>query len=285
MNAVSKSLKMKYLYETHLHTVQGSACGSARGRDYIRRYKDMGYTGIIVTDHFFNGNTAIDRYLPWKRWVEGHCRGYEEARQEGEKIGLDVFFGWEETFDDDDYLVYGLGKEWLLEHPEVVHWTVSRQYEEVHKYGGCVVQAHPFRDGAYISHIYLSPRWVDAVEAANGGNDRSFDALAMSYAKALNLPVTAGSDIHGCGQLENGPIFGVYLDKKMETLQDYVQAIRENAIAGLQAPEDRCLLRGDEDIPGQVYIREEEDCVRRLRLGEYAAGDFSALAAGRPKTP
>jgi hypothetical protein len=275
---------MTYLYETHLHTVQGSACGRARGRDYIRRYKDLGYTGIIVTDHFFNGNTAVDRYLPWKRWVEGQCRGYEEARREGEKLGLDVFFGWEETFGDDDYLVYGLGKEWLLEHPEVVHWTVSQQYEEVHKYGGCVVQAHPFRNRTYILDVYLSPRWVDAVEAANGCNDRSFDALAKSYAKALNLPVTAGSDIHTTNQLESGSIYGVYLDKKMETLQDYVQAIRKNTIAGLRVPENRWLLCGDEDVPGQVYIREEGDRVRRLRFGEYTSEDFSVLSR-RPKSP
>lgn len=260
---------MKYLYETHLHTVQGSSCGRARGRDYIRRYKDRGYTGIIVTDHFFNGNTAVSRNMPWKRWVEGFCRGYEEARQEGEKEGLDVFFGWEETFDGDDYLVYGLGKEWLLEHPEAANWSVPEQYREVRKYGGCVVQAHPFRDRTYISRIYLSPRWVDAVEAANGGNDPSFDALAMSYAKSLNLPVTAGSDIHDTDQFETGPIYGVYLDKKMETIQDYVQALRENAFAGLLIPEGRCSLRGDEALPKRVYVREREGRVTRHTFSLY----------------
>lgn len=256
-------MPVKYLYETHLHTVQGSSCGKARGRDYIRRYKDMGYAGIIVTDHFFNGNTAVDRDMPWERWVEGYCRGYEEARREGEKAGLDVFFGWEETFDGDDYLVYGLGKEWLLEYPEAVNWSVPEQYREVRKYGGCVVQAHPFRDRAYIPCIYLSPRWVDAVEVVNGGNDPSFDALAMHYARSLNLPVTAGSDIHGTDQLETGPVCGVYLDKKMETIQDYVQAIRENAIAGLLMPEGRCFLHGDEDLPKWVYVREGEGQITR----------------------
>ncbi|MDR2246804.1 MAG: histidinol-phosphatase, partial [Treponema sp.] len=99
---------MSYLYETHLHTVQGSACGVSRGRDYIKKYRDLGFTGIMVTDHFFNGNTAIDRKLPWKQWVGQFLRGYEETRNEGEKIGLDVFFGWEETYKGDDYLVYGL---------------------------------------------------------------------------------------------------------------------------------------------------------------------------------
>jgi histidinol phosphatase-like PHP family hydrolase len=66
---------MKYLYETHLHTVQSSACGQSEGRSYIRGYKDLGFTGIIVTDHFYNGNSAVNRQLPWREWVNRFCRG------------------------------------------------------------------------------------------------------------------------------------------------------------------------------------------------------------------
>jgi hypothetical protein len=51
----------------------------------------------------------------------------------------------------------------------------------------------------------------------------------------------------------------------------------------LRVPEDRCLLRGDEDVPGQIYIREEGDRVRRLRFGEYTSKDFSVLS-GCPKS-
>jgi len=125
-----------YLYEPHLHTSQASACGISPGREYIKRYQDLGYTGIIVTDHFYGGNTAIDRNLPWPKWVDAFCRGYEDARDEGERRGLDVFFGWEETFDGDDYLVYGLDKEWLLQHPEARYWTRKEQYETVSCGGG-----------------------------------------------------------------------------------------------------------------------------------------------------
>ena len=47
-----------YKYETHLHTCEASACASAKGEEQARRYKELGYDGIIVTDHFFNGNTS-----------------------------------------------------------------------------------------------------------------------------------------------------------------------------------------------------------------------------------
>ena len=86
---------MGYRYETHLHTCEGSACASASGAEMARVHKELGYTGIFVTDHFFNGNTAVPRELPWRERVRLFCLGYERARDEGEKIGLDVFFGFE----------------------------------------------------------------------------------------------------------------------------------------------------------------------------------------------
>ena len=119
---------MAYLYETHIHTSQGSACGRSRGSEYISMYQDLGYSGIIITDHFYRGNTGVDRALPWEPWVQQFCQGYEDAREEGAQRGFDVFFGWEEGFDGDEYLIYGLDKEWLLQHPEVRTWTRKDQY-------------------------------------------------------------------------------------------------------------------------------------------------------------
>ena len=67
---------MSYRYELHLHTCIGSLCGISHGQDYIDYYKKRGYQGIFVTDHFFLGNTAIDRALPWTEWVDAYCEGY-----------------------------------------------------------------------------------------------------------------------------------------------------------------------------------------------------------------
>ncbi|MDR1031407.1 MAG: PHP domain-containing protein [Treponema sp.] len=252
---------MNYLYETHLHTCQASACAISRGRDYIRAYKALGYTGIIVTDHFFNGNSCLNRNLSWKDWVNHFCRGYEEAWAAGERQGLDVFFGWEETFDGDDYLVYGLDKEWLMQHPESAHWTRREQYETVRFYGGCVVQAHPFRQHYYIDTIHLSTACVDAVEVANAGNhEQSYDALAMKYAQTLGLPITAGTDIHDATDLRcPDRIFGVYLDRKLHTIKDYVTAIREHTLGKLRMNPGRCDFQGNEQVKLPVDIRDKDD--------------------------
>ena len=256
-----EEIVMAYLYETHLHTSESSACGHSSGREYIRKYIDSGYSGIIITDHFFRGNCAIDRNLPWNKWVDEFCQGYENAREEGERQGLDVFFGWEETFEkNDDYLVYGLDKAWLYEHPEAAQWTRKEQFLDVRRYGGCVVQAHPFRQHHYITQVNLSTGCVDAVEAANAGNrEQSYDALAWVYAKRLKLPITAGSDIHRVEDVGPETAYGVYLDKKIKTIKDYVELIRNNAIGELKIPSGRCDIRGNESITLPVDIRGDQD--------------------------
>ena len=216
---------------------------------------------MAVTDHFHNGHTAVSRRLPWKEWVKQFCRGYEEARNEGERRGFAVFFGWESTFDDcDDYLVFGLDREWLLEHPEAKSWTRGEQYRAVKAAGGCVVQAHPFRQHYWIKRVVLSSGCVDAVEAANFANgERSYDALAMRYARKLGLPVTAGSDTHTVEQVRAGDVFGVFSGKKLENTGDFVRAILDNKIVGIKTTEGRCDWHGTERVTIPVELRDSKD--------------------------
>ena len=262
---------MAYLYETHLHTAEVSKCAASRGADYIAGYIEKGYTGIIVTDHFFNANSAISRRLPWDEWVNRFYRGYEEAKEEGDRQGLDVFFGWEEAFEGgDEYLVYGLDKEWLLAHPECRNWTRGEQYRAVREAGGCVIQAHPFRQRAYISKIVLSTGCVDAVEAVNGGHDDvSFDALANRYAQKIGKPVTAGTDVHDVSDVYYGLIFGVYSEKKLNSIEDFVNMVLNKEIAGLKTDESRLCFHGTESVSIPVEIRDKDDKVIKRNWKEY----------------
>lgn len=47
-----------FTIETHLHTAQGSACAVSTGEEMARAHKAAGYDAIILTDHFFGGNTG-----------------------------------------------------------------------------------------------------------------------------------------------------------------------------------------------------------------------------------
>ncbi len=220
----------RYAYETHLHTSEGSKCGRNSGSEMARACKEAGYTGIFVTDHFFGGNTAIDRALPWSDWVEGYCRGYENAKREGDKIGLQVFFGWEQTYQGTDFLIYGLDKEWLLRHPEIKDVTIAEQYQLVHGDGGMVIHAHPYREEFYIPEIRLFPEYVDGVECRNATHinrfrspdgDVPFDRKALSYAEEHDFPQTGGSDVHSTDLLWGGMAFS----RRLSSVEDYIQAV------------------------------------------------------------
>ena len=218
-----------YLYETHMHTSEGSACASNTGAEMARAYAQAGYTGIIITDHFVYGNTAVDRSLPWSEWVEKFCLGYEHAKEEGEKHGLQVFFGWEAGYGGPEFLVYGLDKQWLLTHPEIRDATVEEQLQLVHAGGGIISQAHPYREAWYIKEIRTYPDFVDAVEGVNASHSSlkkeerhpEFNERALAYAKEHNLPLTAGSDQHSTLMLRGGMVF----PGKLADIHDFGRAV------------------------------------------------------------
>ena len=236
---------MPFLYETHMHTCQGSACGKSTGKEHARFYKERGFTGIIMTDHFFGGNTAVDRRLRWEERVDLFWRGFEEAKEEGERIGLDVFFGLEQNFAGDEYLVYGLTKDYMKAHPEMEHWNRRQQLEEVHRAGGCVIQAHPFRIRFYMDRIRVGEGYSDGIEAANAGNEQLDDARAWRYGREKGLVMTAGSDNHRSPAEQ---LYGVVLEKRLTSIGDYVNIIMERNKIGLYIPEGRFDLDGIPEI-------------------------------------
>ncbi len=212
-----------YKYDTHLHTQESSACASISGAGQARLYKKLGYSGIIVTDHFFNGNTTVPQNLPWEERVERFSLGYEHALEEGKKIGLSVFFGWEESFQGTDFLVYGLDKEWLLKHPEILNWDIEEHYIKIHRDGGYIVHAHPFRQADYILEIRLFPEYEDAVEIINGGNrNPEYNKKAMEYAKIQDKPVTGGSDAHHGDSVHAGMIF----NHELKDIRDFINCVK-----------------------------------------------------------
>ncbi len=215
----------EYLYETHLHTKEASACGHLSGAEQADLYKEFGYEGIVVTDHFFNGNSAIPKDLPWKERIEQFCAGYRNAKKRGDEIGLQVFFGLETGFDGQEFLLYGLSEEWLKEQEDMLSWTPKEQFEKVKAAGGFVVQAHPYREAFYIPKVVLYPDCCEAFEIANALNasrGEEFNKKAAAYAAKHHMCVTGGSDAHELNQLRGGVCF----EKRWESIEDYANAVR-----------------------------------------------------------
>jgi len=231
-----------YLYETHLHTSQGSACAKCTGAEMAIAAQEYGYTGIFVTDHNWGGNTCVDRTLDWNRWMDLYSAGFYDAKKVGDKIGLDVFFGMEAGFDATEFLLYGLEPEWYKAHPNIRNAGIEELFHMIKSAGGMVIHAHPYREEYYIPEIRLFPEWVDGVEGINathsnvrstGHNDPAFDERAIAYAGKHNFPLTAGSDIHSTSLLGGGMAFR----RKLKSSQDFVKAVLNG--------EDYILTNGD----------------------------------------
>ena len=224
---------MLYKYETHMHTSEGSLCSSSSAEEMAMKYKSEGYTGVFVTDHFFNGNCAVPKDLPWDEKVDRYCLGYEHAKAKGDEIGLDVFFGVEFGNGETDLLTYGIDKHWLKAHPEIMDMPFEEYVPFARAEGAMVIQAHPFREAPYI-HKFVLVHGVDGIEILNDSmrGDRSiFNDRAKIYAGWYDLPVTAGSDAHNTTDRFYGG--GVALEHRIKSPSDYISAVKERKLSFL----------------------------------------------------
>lgn len=220
---------MGFRYETHMHTREGSACSGSTAAEMVRAHYEKGYTGVFITDHFFNGNSCVPRELPWKEKIDLFCLGYENALEEGKKLGMDVFFGFEYGVEGADFLVYNLDKQFLYDHVDIDKEDPRKAFDLIHEAGGFVVHAHPFRERDYIQYIRLFPRHVDAVEAINGAQSREpwMNERATIYAKMYDLPVTAGSDSHHTHALLGS---GIDAPRRIVKPLDYFEMIKKKEL-------------------------------------------------------
>jgi hypothetical protein len=195
----------------------------------VKSHKEAGYAGIIVTDHFVNANTTVAKELSWPEQMELFVKGYENAKAEGDRIGLDVFFGWEYTNRPygEDYLTYNLDKQFLLDHPEIINITFEEYSKLVHDNGGFLTHAHPYREAWYIKYE-PNPKLdlIDAIEVNNGASDDpdNFNYKAWELArKNPHIIRTSGNDIHN---IDKTGVAGIAFKYKIESSQHFVDALR-----------------------------------------------------------
>ena len=190
-----------YKYETHLHTSPVSKCARATVRESLEFYKNIGYDGVFITNHFIDGNINVDRSLPYAERIEFYFSDYETALELSKEIGISVFCGVEMSYGGTDFLVYGLKKDWYLAHPEIEGMKKSQLFELLKADGALIIQAHPFREAAYIDHIRLFPRHVHGVEVVNASRN-DFENGMADYADSYGLIKFAGSDNHSADRVK-----------------------------------------------------------------------------------
>ena len=201
-----------------------SGCGKVSIKDNLEFYKSLGYDGVFLTNHFFDGNfNKAYRELPYEEKINFYFSDYEDGVKLADQIGIKIFCGVEMSLEGTDFLVYGLEKQWWLDHPEVVEMKKSRQLPFLMENGAIIFQAHPFREAKYIDHIRLFP-CVDGVEVINAGRPDFVNQMAELYANHYGKLKIAGTDNH-TGM--NAPrLAGIETKTPIVSVEDFIQKMR-----------------------------------------------------------
>ena len=229
--------KNPYIYkvETHLHTSQASACGTGTGAQMARFAKYAGYCAIVVTDHFFNGNTAIRGDYSWDEKISMFMQGYNDAKQEGDNVGISVYFGFEYNYHGAEFLIYNYGEEKLRAYPEIMTDGIEKVLTNIKNDGGFIIHAHPFREAPYIWEPgKVFPDYTDGVEIVNFHNTKEANRRALEYAEKYNLIKFGGSDTHSIYPCDGGMAFL----RCPQSIDDIIE----------MAKKDECIIIGEEYI-------------------------------------
>lgn len=184
-----------FRYDLHVHTQETSKCGWISAADMVKKYRELGYNGIAITDHLHD--TYISS-LPcsgsWDACVDAYLAGYRLARESARDLDFDVILGLELRFDvnDNDYLIYGVDEAFLRNNPYPYRDTICGFYQ---KFGGqvLILQAHPYRGG-----VDLQPQCLHGVEVVNcnqrhdSNNEMAFK-LAEQHTSYIRI---SASDAH-----------------------------------------------------------------------------------------
>lgn len=213
-----------YRYDIHVHTMETSRCGYIKAAEVVRRYKALGYTGICITDHLHDLYISLmDCHDDWQKCVDRYMYGYHEAKKAGDALGLDVIFGIELRFpeNDSDYLIFGVDEAWLRRNPYVCSMDHRAFFE---KFGNevLIIHAHPYR---YCDEVFYDS--VHGLEIANcNPRHPNRNELALELAKDNpHLIRLCGSDMHRPGDEGRA---AVVLER--EVRDSY--AFREEILAG-----------------------------------------------------
>lgn len=198
-----------YKYQLHCHTAPCSDCGESTPREFAEALAVSGYAGACITNHFYHGNSGIDRDKSWDYFVSAYEKDWLECKSFGERYGIDILFGIEEGVGDGlEILCYGLTPEMLYAHPELEEKSAELWYKTLSPLGVLIIQAHPFRQRGYITAPGVLPlEYIDGIEVYNAGHQPEYDAEALEYSRRVNgLILTSGADSHTPETLSNAGI-------------------------------------------------------------------------------
>jgi hypothetical protein len=185
-----------------------------------------GYSGCILTNHFIGGNTGIDRALSWADFVKAYEDDYLACKKEAEKYDLDIIFGVEDhVYGGLEILCYGITPEFLYAHPELREHKIEDWHRALSDFGALCIQAHPFRERAYITMVGMLPlEYIDGFEVYNAANPPEQNTKARLFADSHpDLILISGADSH---HAHTACRAGIEFSQRIKDEKELVTALR-----------------------------------------------------------
>lgn len=190
-------------FDLHMHTTRHSPDSRMSPEAMVRRARQIGLDGVVITEH------------DWL-WTQEEL---EELRKHAD--GLVVLAGIEVSAKEGHFLVYGVSNPFAVP-PRI---GVAKLCREVHRQGGAVVAAHPFRWGQPFDEILAEEQpELDGLEMMSKNMDATLRRRAAVVRERLGLAGLGNSDSH-----EEETLGTCYtkLPDGVRTIADVVTAIRE----------------------------------------------------------
>lgn len=214
---------MKYKYELHCHTAQTSPCAAIDAKDVVEFYKSIGYSGMVITDHYsfrtFGTESSFKKQVDVERFLDGYRTALAAAGE-----NFTVLLGMEIRFfaTTNDFLVYGIDEDFVCKSGNLLFKYPRRFYETVKQNGGIVIQAHPFRK--YVHRA--NPKYLDGCEIFNAKDrKKDYNQKAELWAREQDFRIlTGGADFHRESQKENAA--GIITEEKIKSNADLLRILK-----------------------------------------------------------
>ena len=212
----------EYKYELHCHTGDVSLCAASSAAEAVKFYKDRGYDGVVITDHYSPQTFLFHRALMPHRYIDRYLEGYRRAKAAaGENFtvlwAVEVRF----FFTIDDFLIYGADEDFLRKSGNLMTKYLRRLKRLCDENDLILLEAHPFRK----MRFRHNPKLLHGCEVYNGKDkytDANRKAKAWAEKNGFGI-VTSGGDFHHKDKTNPG---GIITNEPINTMADLMRILR-----------------------------------------------------------
>ncbi len=214
--------KREYKYELHCHTSDVSFCAHSSAEEAVEFYKQRGYDGIVITDHYSPQTFLFHKALMPHKYTDMYIKGYKRAKEIGGEdftvlLGCEVRF----FFTIDDFLIYGIDEDFLRSSGNLMTKYLRRLFKLCDEKGLILLEAHPFRE----LRFRHDPKLLHGCEVFNGKDaGKIANKKAREWARNNNFAfTTSGGDFHDKNNTVPG---GIITNEPIKTNEDLLRILR-----------------------------------------------------------